>query len=205
MKALIVYGSKRGGTAGLAEMIAAEFRDHGWDAETRTGAAAEPVGDVDIVVIGGALYVNHWHRDARRFVHRHEQELADLPVWMFSSGPLDDTARAGDVAPVPQVQALARRVEAHGHMTFGGFLAKDAKGFTARVMAKNYAGDFRDPGQVAEWVARIIHDIVPVEAIVPAQRKAPAEVAVPVQRRTPATKGAPKKSTSGRTRGAAAT
>lgn len=174
MKVLVVFGSKRGGTAGLAQMIGEEFRRHGVTAEVRDAVTDAPI-EADLVVVGGALYMNRWHRAARQFVRSHHRQLIDMPVWLFSSGPLDATARAGDIAPVPQVQALAAQVEAHGHMTFGGRLEPDAKGFIARSMAKKYAGDWRDPEQVAEWVRRILHDLVSVEAVVPA-------VTVPAQR-----------------------
>src|SRR3954452_24752277 len=168
MKALVGYGSKRGGTAGLAEMIGAELRQRGWEAEVRDASADDEWTIPDIVVVGGALYINRWHRAARAFVRRHTHALSSVPVWLFSSGPLDDGARAGDTAPVAQVQALARRVEARGHMTFGGRLEKDAKGFIARSMAKTSAGDFRDPEQVQEWVDQIIHEtVLPGEVVLP--------------------------------------
>lgn len=181
MKALVVYGSKRGGTAGLAQLIGAELAKYGWEVEVRDAAVRVPIGQPDLVVVGGALYMNHWHSDARAFVRQHMAFLQTVPVWMFSSGPLDDSARSGDLAPVPQVLALAQRVEARGHMTFGGRLTPDAKGFMAHSMAKKCAGDYRDPVHVAEWVRQIMHELAPVEesvsvvdvrAGIPAQRRA---------------------------------
>jgi menaquinone-dependent protoporphyrinogen oxidase len=171
MNALVVYGSKRGGTAGIAEMIGAELEKHGWTVEVRAAGDRGPVDTPDMVIIGGAIYTNHWHPDAREFVRRHEPVLKVTPVWLFSSGPLDDSARQGDLAPVPQVQNIARRIEARGHMTFGGRLAPDAKGFVAHSMAKRYGGDYRDPEHVAEWVRMILREFVPVEAVVPAAVK----------------------------------
>ena len=47
------------------------------------------------------------------------------------------------------------RVGALGHVTFGGRLLPDAKGFPASVMAKKLAGDFRDPERVADWAAAL--------------------------------------------------
>jgi menaquinone-dependent protoporphyrinogen oxidase len=91
-------------------------------------------------------------------------------VWLFSSGPPDTSAAAGDIAPVAQVQEIARRLEAQGHMTFGGWLSPDATGFVAHSMAKKYAGDYRDPTQVAAWVHQIVTDPVPVEIVLPTQR-----------------------------------
>lgn len=179
MKALVIFGSERGGTAGLAALIGEAFRREGWTAEVRDATVDAPV-DGDICVIGGALYMNRWHRSARQFVRRHARTLSEVPVWMFSSGPLDDSARAGDLAPVRQVQEIAARVEAHGHMTFGGRLEPNAKGFLARSMAKKQAGDWRDPQQVAEWVHEICHTISPPRTIV--LPDAATEVRLPAQR-----------------------
>lgn len=99
--------------------------------------------------------MNRWHRDARRFVRRHADALRDRRVWLFSSGPLDDSATAGDIAPVPRVAALLRLVDAHGHTTFGGRLEADARGFVASRMARNTAGDWREPSHIREWAAQI--------------------------------------------------
>ena len=182
MKVLVVFGSKRGGTAGLAAIIGAAFQREGWTAEVRDAQVRQPLGDADLVVIGGALYMNRWHHAARDFARQNRSALRAVPVWLFSSGPLDDTARRGDLAAVPQVRAIAADLEARGHMTFGGRLEPDAKGFVARSMAKKLAGDWRDQQHVDEWVHQIVHEFQPVGDVVPAQRTAPAEVRVPAQR-----------------------
>jgi menaquinone-dependent protoporphyrinogen oxidase len=189
MKVLVVFGSKRGGTAGLAAMIGEAFQREGWTAEVRAAQVQQPVADADLVVVGGALYMNRWHRDAREFVRRHRAMLRTMPVWLFSSGPLDDSARPGDLAAVPQVQSIAAAIEARGHMTFGGRLEPGARGFVARSMAKKYAGDWRDPEQVAEWVHQIVHEFVPTEIVIPAARTAPAAESVPADVRVPAQRG----------------
>ena len=159
MRVLVVYGSKNGGTAELARMVGKAFAERGWSAEVRPASDVLSVTGADVVVVGGALYMNRWHRDAVRFVKRHAAALRDLPVWFFSSGPLDDSARAGDIAMVPQVAALAASIEVDGHMTFGGRLNANAKGFIAKRMAKSSGGDWRDPQQVREWVHQITHDL----------------------------------------------
>src|SRR5438270_3144727 len=148
MKALIVYGTRNGGTAGLAHMIATSFEREGWQADVRDAADAPGIGDVDVVVVGGGLYAGRWVPSVRHWARRHMATLKMVPVWFFSSGPLDDSARAGDLAPAPSVAKLAQDVEISGHMTFGGYLDEKPKGFIARQMARKWAGDWRDPGQV---------------------------------------------------------
>ena len=141
---------------------------------SRDAADAPGIGDVDVVVVGGALYLSRWVLSVRQWVHRHKATLKIVPVWFFSSGPLDDSAAAGDLAPVPQVARLAREVEVSGHMTFGGHLDRRPSGFVARQMARRYAGDWRDPGQVAEWVHRHLPaDPASVDHPHPAHRRLP--------------------------------
>src|SRR5581483_10698212 len=91
------------------------------------------------------------HRDADRFIARNLRGLRKIPVWLFSSGPLDDSADKRPIAPVGQVELWLERLGAQGHMTFGGRLPKDAKGFPASAMAKTRAGDWRNPERVRAW------------------------------------------------------
>ena len=88
MDVLIAYGSKRGGTAGLADMIASEFLVAGLPVAVEPTRQVQSVGDADAVVVAGALYASRWQRDARRFVKRFAEELRRRPVWLVSSGPL---------------------------------------------------------------------------------------------------------------------
>jgi menaquinone-dependent protoporphyrinogen oxidase len=187
MQVLIVYGSKRGGTAGLAHMIGTAFEREGWQADVRDAADAPGIGDVDVVVVGGGLYMNRWVKSVRGWAHHHRPTLRNVPVWFFSSGPLDASARTGDVAPVPSVAKLAREIEISGHQTFGGYLDAHPKGFFAAQMAKRNAGDWRDPEQVAEWVHDICHHMRALSEM-PQQRPEPApEPAPAVPPPTPAT------------------
>ena len=159
MRVLVVYGSKRGGTAGLAEMIADALIADGLAAYVRSAQKCPPPDGYDAVIVAGALYATRWHRDARRFVRRHSSVLRDLPVWFVASGPLDDSARNGRVPPVRQVAKLMERVGARGHTTFGGRLEPDAKGFPANVMAKKRSGDWRDPEHVREFALDVVRSL----------------------------------------------
>jgi menaquinone-dependent protoporphyrinogen oxidase len=159
MLALVTYGSKMGGTQGLAEMVADAFRAEGFDAEVEPAREVDDVTPYDVVIVGGALYAFRWHRDARRFVKRHAAELEVRPTYLFSSGPLDESAAAGDIPPVKGVARLMRRIRARGHVTFGGRMPADARGFPASAMAKSHAGDWRDRDQVHRWVHLIAGEV----------------------------------------------
>lgn len=158
MRVLVAYGSKRGGTAELAEWLAEELNEEGVVADAIDAREVDDVAPYDLVVVGGALYMYRWHRQARRFVRRHNAELRERPVYMFSSGPLDESATDSDVPPTRQVRQLMERVEAREHVTFGGRLEHDARGFPARAMAKNMSGDYRHRALVKAWARHIIDE-----------------------------------------------
>lgn len=151
MRVLVTYGSKRGGTAGIAHMLASTLLDQGLEVDVRPAAEVDSPEDYDAVVVGGAVYFRRWHRDARRFVERHAALLGTMPVWLFSSGPLDDSASSGDLPAVPQVRQLLERIHAQGHITFGGRLQPDAPGALAHWMARTRTGDWRDPRLIRAW------------------------------------------------------
>jgi menaquinone-dependent protoporphyrinogen oxidase len=159
MRVLVAYGSKRGGTAGLAQMIAEGLSSHGVEADARAARDVWTLKPYTAVIVAGALYHNLWHRDARWFVHRYADQLRTLPVWLVSSGPLDDSVGWGTLPPVPQVKRIGAEIGARGCVTFGGRLEADAKGFPAIAMAKKHAGDWRDPEQVRGLVLVVVADL----------------------------------------------
>jgi menaquinone-dependent protoporphyrinogen oxidase len=155
-KVLVAYGSKGGSTAELAAWIADRLTADGLDATAVPAASVASVDGFDAVVIGGALYARRWHPDARRFARRHAVALKWRPVWLFSSGPLDQSASDGEIPPVKGVATIARHIGARGHATFGGRLDETAPGWIARKMVEHgQGGDFRDRAEVQAWADRI--------------------------------------------------
>jgi menaquinone-dependent protoporphyrinogen oxidase len=95
-------------------MIADALAANGVDV---VAAPVEQVASLDGfsgVVIGGALYADLWPWKVRRFVSRHLAALRRVPVWLFSSGPLDDSADHADIPPTRQVAILAEQLGAKG-------------------------------------------------------------------------------------------
>ena len=153
MRVLVTWGSKLGGTEGIARIVGEGLEAEGIDVMLAPASDVRDLVGFDAVVVGGALYANRWHRAARRFVDRHAAELRRRPVWMFSSGPLDDSADRRTIPPTGQVAVLMERVGALGHATFGGRLTPDAKGFPASAMAKTRSGDWRSPETIRAWAS----------------------------------------------------
>lgn len=110
----------------------------------------------DAVVIGSAVYALRWRPEALRFLKRFRTDLAATPVWIFQSGPLDDSATEREI-PLPRKAArLAAAAGADRHVTFGGCLRPAAEGFLAEKMAKSgSAGDWRDFGRIESFAGGI--------------------------------------------------
>lgn len=80
--------SKYGFTKGIAEFIAEKLQQQGTQAEVQQVDAVHNPGDYDAFVIGSAVCMEHWMKEAAEFVMRNRSILASRPVWLFSSDPL---------------------------------------------------------------------------------------------------------------------
>jgi menaquinone-dependent protoporphyrinogen oxidase len=166
MKILIAFGSKHGGTAELAERLGVRLVASGFAVDVLPASAVSDVQPYDAVLLGGGLYAGRWVAEASRFVLEHVKALRQRPVWFFSSGPLDGSAARGKLDPTPQVARLLAHVGGRGHVTFGGRLAPDTRGFIASKLARTKAGDWRDLDQLDAWADQVAADLTaqPVHA-----------------------------------------
>lgn len=155
MKVLVAYASRHGSTTAIASVIAATLRDAGLEVDCLHVDKAGELAAYDAFVLGSAVYANHWLPEARRFVVRHRRTLANRPSWMFSSGPLDDSALTTTIPAPRSIAALARSIGCGEHVTFGGRLARNASGVIASRLAKTHSGDFRDWSQIRHWAQRV--------------------------------------------------
>ena len=158
-RVLVTFGSKREGTAEIARAIAEQLQKCGFTVDCMSADRVTNINPYSAFVIGGAVYMHHWHRDARRFAARFAPTLRERPVWCFSSGPLDSTATAHEIPPVRNVTRILNRLHARGHATFGGRLSPYANGFPASAMARTNAGDWRDWDQIRGWANQIGNEL----------------------------------------------
>jgi menaquinone-dependent protoporphyrinogen oxidase len=156
---LVAYASFHGATAGLAGWIADEMRSRGVDAWAVPAAHISTLEDVDAVVIGSAVYVDRWVRDASDLVNRQADALKQLPVWLFSSGVV-----GGGNAPVipDQQKELAALVGARGSVAFGGALDAGTDGPVAGHLVDVGPGDWRDEHAVRAWAREIAAELAVV-------------------------------------------
>ena len=108
MNVLVVYGSRHGGTRGIAERITQVLRAEGLMADVAPAGEATEVAHADAFVIGSGVYMGSWLKDAIEFIERNQETLAGRPVWLFSSGPLPGSSR-GKERPIRSPTHSARR------------------------------------------------------------------------------------------------
>ena len=152
---LVAYASKHGSTREIAEVIGEVLAEAGHEVAVRPARDVRSLGTAAAVVLGSALYAAHWQRDAVRFVRRHLAALQERPVWLFSSGPLDDSATRARL-PIPEPVAVATApLRPRDHRTFGGRLLPDTPGVDPHILATHPTGDFRDWDAIRGWAETI--------------------------------------------------
>jgi menaquinone-dependent protoporphyrinogen oxidase len=88
IKVLLAYASTHGSTQEVAEAVAATLRDHGLAVDLQPVRNVRTLEGYHAVVLGAPLYMFHLHKDALRFLSRHQKALSDgLPVAIFAGGP----------------------------------------------------------------------------------------------------------------------
>jgi len=146
-RVLVAYGSKFGSTAEIAEAIGTTLRVGGLEVDVKRAREVRSLEPYRAVVVGSAVYMARWRRDAMRLLRR-RRELAERDVWVFSSGPVGEDKGEPDEkqerwTKPKRVQQFATEIKAHEHVVFGGRVAEDA-GFLRKRMAKNIPPELRD-------------------------------------------------------------
>jgi menaquinone-dependent protoporphyrinogen oxidase len=155
---LVAYATKLGSTREIADALAVELRAAGHEAEVQPVTAVRSLEGYEAVILGSALYAAHWQRDANRFVQRHLAALQALPVWLFSSGPLDSRLALANLPITEHAQEVTGAIGARGHRTFGGRLLADAP-VDPQVLATHPIGDFRNWDDVQAWGREIAAEL----------------------------------------------
>lgn len=158
---LVAFATKYGATAEIAAKIGQVLGDAGLSVDLMPVHRVSAPEDYKAVVLGSAVYIGQWRREASGFMKAQEKVLAKMPVWLFSSGP----SGTGPIDELLQgwrfpkaLQPIADRIRPKGIITFRGKLDADKLGFVEKWMVSNVKaafGDFREWDAVASWAASI--------------------------------------------------
>lgn len=81
-KILVAYTTNAGSTTEVAEAIADTLRQDAAQVDVRRVKNVTDLGDYDAAVVGAPMAMG-WHKDAVKFLTRHQQALSRIPVAYF--------------------------------------------------------------------------------------------------------------------------
>ena len=185
-RVLVAYATKYGATAGIAERIGQVLQEAGLACDVQPAAEVRDVSPYAAVVLGSAVYMGAWRKEAAKFLKANESLLAQRPVWLFSSGPMGE----GDVDDLmhgwhfpPKLQPIADRIRPRDIVVFHGVVDPNKMNLFDRWIIKNVkspTGDFRHWDAIAAWARTIAAELAAEQpAAQPASPAEPAFAAAP--------------------------
>lgn len=160
-KVLVTYATKYGATAEIAEYIGQTLRNTGLQVDVQSVKQVRNVEPYSAVILGSAVYIGAWRKEAVKFLQLHELELAKIPVWLFSSGPTGE----GDPVQLLQgwlfpkgLQPIINRMQPRDVVVFHGKVDETKANAIDKWMIKQVkspVGDFRDWDAISAWAQKI--------------------------------------------------
>ena len=160
-RVLVVYATKYGATAGIAEKIGEVILQAGLQTDVLPTDSVNDLAPYKAIVLGSAVYVGQWRKEAVAFLENNEKTMAKLPVWFFSSGPTGE----GDPVQLMQgwrfpeaLQPIADRVQPRDTAFFHGALDMTKLSLAEKLLIKGIkapVGDSRDWDAIASWATAI--------------------------------------------------
>ena len=160
-RVLVTYATKYGATAEIAEKIGKIILQASLQTDVLPIVSVGDLSPYKAIVLGSAVYVGQWRKDAVAFLEANERTMAKLPVWFFSSGPTGE----GDPVQLMQgwrfpeaQQPIADRVQPRDIAFFHGVLDMEKLSLAEKLLIKGIkapVGDFRDWDAITSWAASI--------------------------------------------------
>ncbi|MBI1278448.1 MAG: flavodoxin [Anaerolineaceae bacterium] len=162
MRILVAYASKHQSTAEIARAIGQTLEQFSnVSANVKEIDQLDYITGYDAVVLGSAVYEGNWRLSAANFLTLHAQELAQIPVWLFSSGPLGE----GKTREIAQgwefpagLRVIAAQIKPHDIAIFRGKLDIGELNMFELAAAKKMdatPGDYREWEKIIQWAAQI--------------------------------------------------
>ena len=165
VRVLVSAGSRHGSTKEIAERIGSVLANRGLSVQVQQPQHVLDVSEVDVVVLGSAVYAGHWVREAKEVADLIGAESPKPLVWLFSSGPVGEPAKPEeDPVDASEVQEITG---ARDHRIFSGKSDKEQLGFGERailIAVKAPEGDFRNWDEIDTWANEIADHLVPAPA-----------------------------------------
>lgn len=142
----------------MAADVARVIRQSGVEVEISPAREVKSLDRYRAVVLGGALYMGRWHKDARKLLKRHRRELASTPLAVFAMGPKSTEPEALESAAAELARALDAVPEVHPFSTvvFGGAIDPSKLGFPFKHMPPV---DARDWKAIQAWADEVVREL----------------------------------------------
>jgi len=160
MKVLVTAASKHGATHEIAEHIAEAMVGRGLQVELHDLVDIGTLAGYDAILLGSAVYAGSWRKEAIAFAESHGAQLREVPVWLFSSGPLGE--EAAEQVELNRAEELMEMTGAKSHTWFHGRLDKDQLSLGERAVVKMVMapyGDFRNWDEIEAWAGDIADEL----------------------------------------------
>lgn len=161
IQVLVAYATKYGATAEIAEKIGQMLRSEGLRTDVLPANRVRDLNSYKAVVLGSAVYIGRWRKEAATFLKTNEKVLAEQLVWLFSSGPTGkgDPVKLAEGWEFPKnLQSIAKNIKPHEIKLFHGNVEMKKLNFIHKFMIKKVeapVGDFRDWDAITSWATSI--------------------------------------------------
>jgi menaquinone-dependent protoporphyrinogen oxidase len=160
-RVLVAYATKYGATEEIAEKIGQVLRQEGLSTDVQPVDKVKDLGPYKAIVLGSAVFVGRWRKDAVKFLRANQKILTEKMVWLFSSGPTgegDPVELANDWRFPKTLQPVADRIQPQDTTLFHGAVDVNKLNPLHKWMINKVdapMGDFRDWDAVASWATSI--------------------------------------------------
>jgi menaquinone-dependent protoporphyrinogen oxidase len=161
VRVLVAYATKYGATAEIAEKIGQVLRQEGLSTDVQPVDRIKDLNPYKAIVVGSAVFVGQWRKNAVRFLKDNQKTLAERMVWLFSSGPTGegDPVELANGWQFPKaLEPLADFMNPRDITLFHGAVESAKLNPLHRWMinkVKAPKGDFRDWEAITSWAASI--------------------------------------------------
>jgi len=167
---LVAYASLHGSTRDVAEAIAEILRERGLQVDCAAAQEVRALEGYDAVVLGAALYIGRFHKDASRFLRQHQQALSGLPIAIFAMGPFHDEEKEWRDVRGQLTRQLGKFAWIHpvACEVFGGVFDPRKLRFPFTLIPafrKMPASDIRDWSAIRAWSKEVAVKLQPAVAV----------------------------------------
>lgn len=160
---LVVYASKYGATKEIAQKIGEVLRQTGLEVDVYPLNGMRDPSPYRVIILGSAVYVGKWQKEAVEFLRSHEKILVSRLVWLFSSGPTGegDPLELVEGMRLPAaLQPIVERIRPRDISVFHGHINPDKinglERWAIKSLVKKPFGDFRDWNAITAWATSIV-------------------------------------------------